>query len=274
MDSILSIKGLNSFTSLLDAYQQAGVGFRNFIDGGAGMGTTARSMLRFLPEKGHVYAFEPFSGNWRFFKEEEKAIILFKAALSDQSARKHFHVSSVVKEDSEWGRRGSVGYSSVGYLVERPLSPNDVVVPCVRADEMVPAGETVDFVKLDLQGGEFNAIRGMESLLENVKVMWVEYGGQDGLIEYLYDLGFILFDTEYMFMGNKSDSLMNQFRITKDNVPLSIGTTAWFGTRTRPWRSFEEEFTSCKQKFGLIQTDLVCVNKRHIDAFMRSCAHL
>ncbi len=274
MDSLLSIKGLNSFSALLTAYTRSGVAFSNFIDGGAGMGGTARAMSRFLPETGKVYAFEPFSGNWRFFKQEEPGIVLHKEALSDQSGPRYFHVPSVVAEDSAWGRRGLVGYSSVGYLVNEKQSPDDVTVQCVRADAVIHPEGPIDFVKLDLQGGELAAIKGMSAFLETVKIMWVEYSGQEGLIEYLYDQGFILFDTEYMFIGLKAERLMKQFRVSKDDVILSTGATSWFGARTRPWRHFEEEFKDCGRRYGLIQTDLVCVNQRHLQDFMRSCAHL
>lgn len=275
MDTLLSARGLDSFVTLLRAYARSGATFRNFIDGGAGLGSTARLMRPFLHENGRIYAFEPFSGNWPLFKRKEHpSIILVKAALSDRSGKKHFHVASVVTADSEWGRRGAAGYSSLGYLVEKPLSAHDALVPCVRADEIIPAGAPVDFVKLDLQGGELNAIKGMDSLLPDVKFMWVEYIGQTGLIDYLHDLDFVVFDTEYMFLNKKTSDLMEQFRTTKDGVVLSTGARAWFGARTRPWRNFEQEFKDHQRKSGLSHTDLVCVNKRHLDIFMRSCVHL
>lgn len=135
-------------------------------------------------------------------------------------------------------------------------------------------GSTARAMRPFLQGGELNAIKGMTSLITDIQFMWVEYIGQTGLIDYLHDLDFVLFDTDYMFIKEKTPELAQQFKTTKAGVTLSTGATAWFGTRTRPWRNFEQGFREYQQRSGLIHTDLVCVNRRHLDIFMRSCVHL
>ena len=170
---------MSSFAAVLAAYRKAGIPLENAIDGGAGAGHTAKQMLPHLD--GMVFAFEPFPGNHRFFEGCDPRIVLIRKALADANGSMPFRVGSVVSADSEWGRKGMEGYSSVGMLVEEP-QPDDLTVEAVRGDEAIPTGTRIDFVKLDLQGGELDALKGMTGLLPEIPLLWVEYEGQPGLL--------------------------------------------------------------------------------------------
>jgi FkbM family methyltransferase len=231
--------------------------FRTAIDGGAGAGDTARKMLGNGVEM--VHAFEPFPNNHRFFDADPK-IRLHKLALGCESGTGRFSVASVVGENTP-GWEDRVGYSSVGRLLggglrerARSLFRRSLKVKVVRADEIV---DWADFVKLDLQGGEYDAICGMSGFLGDVKLMWVELISDMRIVDALADAGFELFSSELLF-STWSD--WHDQNLQKSRTALaSIGVEYHFGWRNRPWEDFKCEFADMK-KFGLIQTDIVAVN--------------
>ena len=238
------------------------------IDGGAGAGHTASRMLEHLTD-GTVYAFEPFPGNHRFFDKTDSRVVLIKKALAAENRRMRFHVPSVVPAGSSWGDGSMEGYSSLGFLVD-DRDADEVVetieVEAVRADDVID--RAVDFVKLDLQGGELDALRGMSGLLSQVSLMWVEYTGQEGLLDYLSEQGFLVYDTEYFLWGEPSDRARRMFHVSREGVPLSTGQTTWTGFKKTRWQGFEEQFHEFKREISLGETDFVCVNSRYIDSFL------
>lgn len=270
MNDLLSAIRVSQFSQLLTAYRKAGVDLGNAIDGGAGSGSTAKQMLPLI--SGRVYAFEPFPGNHRFFKGIDPRIQLIPKALAETKKTMAFKVSSVVSENSLWGRqKGMVGYSSVGHLAGQNEGAG-MEVECVRGDIAVP--DRVGFVKLDLQGGELNALNGMARLLQDVPLMWVEYMGHEGLYDFIVNKGFMVFDTEYFFLGEPTQRTKDLFEVSREGVPLSTGKTAWFGFKRHPWQNFKEEFIRYKKELGLVQTDLACINKRHLEEFKHAIQYL
>jgi FkbM family methyltransferase len=277
MNDLMAIKKVASFETLLSAYAKANGGRNDFdaIDGGAGKGSTARGMLKHLSPSSIVYAFEPFPGNYRFFKPEETQIIFIKKALAETGKRMTFRVPSVVLENSVWGKNGGVGYSSVGYLTNgAPSSEKDIQVDCVSADSEIPASSNIGFIKLDLQGGELNALRGMGRILGSTKLMWVEFTNQPGLLDFLAYSDFIVFDTEYFILGEKNETSLAVFELTKSDVALSTGKKAWFGFRKYAWKNFEQEFSKARIELKMVQTDLVCVNKKYLQEFINALSYL
>ena len=47
----------DSFASILHGYKKINIPMRNCLDGGAGSGSTARTMLPYLEDSGKIYAF-------------------------------------------------------------------------------------------------------------------------------------------------------------------------------------------------------------------------
>ena len=273
----MSIKRVSSFETLLSAYAKLNGGTNNFdaIDGGAGTGSTSRVMRKFMSQGTNVYAFEPFPGNHRFFNAKENGIQLIRKALADDEKVMTFRVASVVTEDSVWGKKGMAGYSSVGYLVPNGTATGqDLQVECVCADNVIPAASNIGFVKLDIQGGELSALRGMTRILEAAKLLWIEFTGQAGLLDFLIEHDYIVFDTEYFMMGQPTAESQLIFDVSKIDVVLSTNKLAWFGFRKRAWKNFELEFAKAKKEMSMVQTDLLCVNKRYIDEFIAAQIYL
>ncbi len=264
------------FSDLMKAYVEAGEAFKYCIDGGAGAGDTALRMLPYLEDKGKIYAFEPFPGNFRFFDSLGNAnstrIRLIKKALYRDQCKKNFFVSSTVQPDQPWGKQGKEGYSSVGRLIDNQDRANNknkyFIVDCIAADQAIRPQHKVDFIKLDLQGGELDALMGMNRIITEPHFMWVEFSNQPGLLDFLYENGFIIFETIYLFKGQPLYNL-DEFRVV-GTTELSTGHTAWYGFHQIPWGpDFKDEFQLYRQKYGMIQTDIVCVHHTKYTNFIK-----
>ena len=278
MESLLQAFNVSGFQHILLHYvRERGGDIGNMIDGGAGSGSTS-SLICASGKNGNrafkVYAYEPFVGNHRFFENIDEHIVLRKSALGECRSKLTLAVPAVVAEDSEWGRRGMVGYSSGGALTtHNPMGAHDFIVEVVPADDDIPKNERIGFVKLDLQGGEFQALKGMKRRLKDeVELVWIEYLFHPKyqsfrLLQQLED-DFILFDTEYLFKGEPSDEARELFQVSKYGNKLSNGSQVWSGFKKKSWRDFESQTAECFQKYGLIQTDLCCVKKEYLRPFL------
>lgn len=267
MNNLISALKISSMTEILKMYFDAGINLGNAIDGGAGSGETSMQISKLIPDA-TVYAFEPFPGNHRFFKKTPKAVKLIKKALADTKRRSKFQVRSAV----QGGVKGKDfdGYSSLGSLTSQDLGDRMMLsVNCVRADEEL-AGKSIGFVKLDLQGGETSALVGMEGIFKDIQLMFIEYTNQKHLLNFLEHSGFIIFDTEYCFLGEPTLIAKNLFDISEENGTLTSGEVYWKGWKKLPWNDFREEFARYKEDINLLQTDLVCVNKKYIGNFLKA----
>ena len=297
VNDLLSRRKVKDLEDVLAAYSKAGAKFMNAIDGGAGWGSYSEKLLKYLEDPGVVFAFEPFQGNFRFFDSLDRRIILVKKALYHEAAQGRFFVASTVSEDSAWGKRGLAGYSSVGRLVDRHQDKGkgliyDVLgmlpgrrqnaeqgltygVECVAADSEIPPDKRISVVKLDLQGGELDALKGMRRILTQPFFLWVEFTGQPGLIEYIADMGYMLFDTEYVFWGSPSDEGVKTFEVSSEGGIASTGRTLWKGFRRGAWGpDYYTEFMHLKKRLDMVQTDIVCVNREFTDEFSKACDYL
>jgi FkbM family methyltransferase len=282
VNQLLSKLRVNAIETLLDAYNDANMPIRNCIDGGSGAGRLTQKMAERC--RGTVYAFEPFPGNHRFYTEMD-GVELHKAAMAAEPGEQSFFVHSVVEADSTWAKkRGLEGYSSVGLLVtdeqakERQAKKPEgqlLTVPCVAADDVVPEDRTVDAIKLDLQGGELESLKGMERIAPEAKFIWIEYSGQFGLAKYLTSHGYIVFDTEYLIRGAPADSTREHFAISKGDFTLSTGAKTCFGyPKYYIDGNYETWIREMKKSIKLIQTDIVAVHKTKLRQFLDAVSRI
>jgi FkbM family methyltransferase len=132
------------------------------IDAGAHVGIFALHMAQAAGPEGQVLAFEPFEANARCLDDaiEENAfknrIVVRRHALADVSSA------------GEWSLATHAGNSGGAFLVDRGSEvPNGSVrqaVTCVALDD-VPRSGRVSFMKMDIEGAEFLALRGASRLL-------------------------------------------------------------------------------------------------------------
>jgi FkbM family methyltransferase len=137
------------------------------VDGGASIGDTSKKFSDTF-QNATVHAFEPFTKFFRILKENSKnheKIIPYSCALSNSSSSAHLNVNV------------SEGTSSLLDSKNQKTNPycelletkNSIQVETKPLDVLFP-NETIDLLKLDLQGGEYNALQGAENLLKHGKI--------------------------------------------------------------------------------------------------------
>lgn len=164
------------------------------VDIGANIGLYTLLSARLLQGSGRVFSCEPAPGIFRILQNniqlngylETGTVKLYNTAIADRSGKMPFF------------SRGDDSTHNSFY----PESPDleKLEVPIVSLDELLGAESRVDFVKIDIEGAEPLAIRGMQGLLKNnPEIMIVmefapehlRRGGQDpaGFLEELIQLG-------------------------------------------------------------------------------------
>lgn len=93
-------------------------------------------------------------------------------------------------------------------------------------------------------------------------------------MKFLIDSGYMIFDTEYMFIGEPTTETEVLFEISETEIALSTNAKAWFGYKRKSWGDFKQEFYELKRTIGLVQTNLVCINKKQLSEFVSILPYL
>lgn len=123
-------------------------------DIGANVGYFSLLAAKLAGPEGRVYAFEPLPRNIEYLKKHIKInkfenIEAVEAAVSDHSGEAHFDLGAS---------------SAMGHLAET----GGITVRMVALDEMLEAGDMrpPDYMKVDVEGAEYEALKGARKLLE------------------------------------------------------------------------------------------------------------
>jgi FkbM family methyltransferase len=134
------------------------------LDLGANVGYFAALAAGLVGNNGEVHAFEP---ERTCFARLERNLAAFPwahahcNAVGDRGGEARFY-SSENPNETGWG----------SLLLEGDASARQVsVVPVIKLDEWIceRAIDRVDFIKMDIEGGEFRALQGMETLLNRFR---------------------------------------------------------------------------------------------------------
>jgi FkbM family methyltransferase len=160
------IKGSGNNGHWVGTYELAVQGtFKRFIrpgqvvyDIGAHVGFYTILAAHLAGSEGQVYAFEPFPPNYGYLNRHVqlnglRTVATYKQAVSDRAGALVF-------------QPGENTYT--GHLVEKAPGPGDMAVNVVTIDGLIASGNfpPPDFVKIDVEGFEMNALRGMERLIQ------------------------------------------------------------------------------------------------------------
>lgn len=170
------------------------------VDVGANIGQFSL-LVRATHPRARIYAFEPLPEAARKFREvlpPEAPVMLFASAIGPYAGSAEMHVAR--KSDSSSLLRMTDRLSRIFPGTERIGS---VAVPVSPLDALLTAAEIVDpaLLKIDVQGGELDVLRGCESLLGRFTYIYVElsfvelYVGQPlchDVIRHLAERGFEL----------------------------------------------------------------------------------
>lgn len=142
----------------------------NCIDVGCHKGGMLREMLRFAPQGEH-YAFEPLPHLFRQLKKSFKAmpqVHVYDCALSDTAGTTTFQY--VVSNPAYSGLRPR-RYQRVDEKIQT------ITVQVERLDAIIPKGSPIDFIKIDVEGGELGVLKGAASIIKAHKpVVVFEHG--------------------------------------------------------------------------------------------------
>jgi FkbM family methyltransferase len=138
------------------------------LDIGAHIGYFTLLAARAVGPTGRVSAFEPDPSNYRFLCHNvalngmEEVVTTVPKAVVDTSGIRPFFADVKNSVRSSLSREGR--------------SDGGTPVECTTVDDFIDRGEGVDVVKLDVEGGEVHALRGMRRSLTDTSplVMFVE----------------------------------------------------------------------------------------------------
>jgi FkbM family methyltransferase len=110
-----------------------------------------------------------------------------------------------------WNENGNIIFNSIGgmsgsiLLEQNDFSISQTSVPCKRLKDLLI--EPIDFLKLDIEGAEYDVIKDCESQLFNVKNIFIEYHGYYDTLANLNEILKILIDNSFIYYIKEGLSL-------------------------------------------------------------------
>jgi len=165
-----------------------------FVDVGANVGYYTLLAAKLVGPAGRVIAFEPVPAEFELMRRGVEAngfhsgVYLEQKALSNKQGRLELYLSAANR-----GANSVVETSGEAH----------VSVPAITLDEYLGAGSPVDFIKMDIEGGEGFALEGMQQTLRSNRTIelamefspWsLEHAGYspEHLLDLLADDGFVM----------------------------------------------------------------------------------
>lgn len=124
------------------------------VDVGANIGIYTAFMAKIVGEKGKVYAFEPSPHNFKLLKKynNNDNVTLVQAAVGDTTGQITLYISDKLNVDHRTYKTGE--------------KRKEIKVLSYRLDDYLQ-NEKIDFIKMDIQGFEYQALLEMKNILRN-----------------------------------------------------------------------------------------------------------
>lgn len=271
--------------------------FCRIADCGAGVGHTAGHYVaamraRFqsgMPERARVVCFEPLAENAAIIRERfrsEPLVEIREEAVSRDAGQAVFSVPGRMTVDQGGGW---VPGTSYGGLLGNIGFGEQITVPTVRLDSF----PSFDFVKLDLQGGEPDALLGLGSRLRDVGIFYVEHGlfTPHDAIRSLEEQGFtVFFDQLQIGLRATDNQTIRLDEMKKRGLEIHAIYPPTVGLPLMFWGRFDSsKFCMLSENGALtaeareayiqlgidyIQTDIIAVNPSMMKRFGKFIASL
>jgi len=129
------------------------------IDLGANIGYHTLKFSRIVGDTGKVYAFEPDPNNFKLLEKNIKEnncknVIAYQKAVCEKKGQVKLNI---------W--KGNFGGNSI-YNDKNIQEKKQVIVESIVLDDYF-VNEKVDFMKIDIEGAEFSALKGAKNILKN-----------------------------------------------------------------------------------------------------------
>lgn len=141
------------------------------MDGGANTGDYSLSINQFIPDC-TIYSFEPVESTFQRLVDnvkDHRNVIPLKKGLFKDNCFKEINLFNAHSHSSLYDIEG------LPYKINQKL-----VIELVRGDDFMKKHKIdyIDFLKLDIEGAEFDALKGFENSIKhtNIKAIQFEYG--------------------------------------------------------------------------------------------------
>lgn len=272
MFNLLTKNRISEFEDILMKIYKSNKPLTSFLDGGAHLGGTSIRMVNRGGPSSKCFSFEPYPPNIELFKyNDDPRIQLYPFALGrypgiSRFFAHHKETASIAKDKSD--KLPPVGSSVVGRLltVDEFSISNYVEVSVVRADDIISENEKIEFIKLDLQGGEYDALLGMPRIISTAYLVYVEFcQHRESILALMEEAGYRPADTQYFFTGSLSDFNNGFVDYFEDPMQAKATTgleyiTAW---RRHDWENYSGTFNFCKAQFNMFMTNMLFVHKAY-----------
>lgn len=253
----------------------------HILDVGSYFGSFAEKAIRSFPDRNlTVHCFDAFPGNIATARDRlnDNRIKFVNAAVTSTDRESvTFAIPKASFVDggkNSWGGRVAANPSAEWFASDEKIIARGVALDTY----LLASGVSTPFiVKIDIQGGEFDALIGMQKSLPEVHLLYVEcqllLGRDLRYISFLEEMGFAVVFDSFQF-GMRSDLSKDEcYAICKRAgldvyrfiAPGEIYATANSGTRMSAALLTASELTHF---FTYFQTDLLAVNTRKPGALM------
>ncbi len=187
----------------------------NTVDVGAHKGDILIKMTDAAPDGQH-FAFEPIPGLYEYLKKRFKnRATIFPFALGERNGTVPFNYVTTNPAYSGFLKR----------KYDRPEEDKTIQVEVRKLDEIIPADIPIEFIKIDVEGAEFEVIKGAVKILTKWKPVIIYEQGLGGsdiygtepevFYDYMHSLGYNLSLMEYYLLKKPSldkEEYCNHFR--------------------------------------------------------------
>ena len=192
------------------------------IDIGAHIGLFSIIASQITGAAGKVYAFEPAPSTYELLQKtlainhNESVIETFQKAVGRETGKITFFVSDGQADN---------GNSLVNYKDDRPLHGIDVEVTSVDAFIKEKKINRLDFIKIDVEGAEYDTLRGAAETLQNLRPVCIvaihpePIKAKGDRLEDIYDF---IISRQYKIMFNKKEFSKEELVVNTEMIDLHI----------------------------------------------------
>ncbi len=165
------------------------------IDCGAHIGLSVIYLKRICPTA-HIVCFEPDAKNFN---------------LLQKNISSHQLKNVEAKEEAVWIENTSLNFiqdGNMGSKIGDTNSSHSVTVQATRLKDYLDTN--VDFLKMDIEGAEYKVLKDIESRLENVSKMFIEYHGSFQQNNELLEILDLIFKAGFKFYIKEAASVYDQ----------------------------------------------------------------
>jgi FkbM family methyltransferase len=181
------------------------------LDCGSNIGLSVLYFKTIYPNA-KVWAFEPDAANFE---------LLTKNIASN-------HLQNVTAAPAAvWTIDGQINFSSNGSeasrIDEKETSDSTIAVPCIRLKNLLCSFEKIDFLKMDIEGGEYKVVLDCAEELHRVDNFFLEYHGKTTDTKQLNELLEIVDQQGFqVYIRNAADALNHPFIEKQTNTQFDV----------------------------------------------------